>query len=69
MSLDCDVEGGVDKEGWGCGAYILSNTIRLGRQEMSHVDSCISIRTWTIPCIGSHFSHIAEKGFSCGITS
>ena len=24
------------------------DTIRLGRQEMSHVDSCIRIRTWTM---------------------
>ena len=45
------------------GLYPL-NTIRLGRQEMSHVDSCIRIRTWTILCVGSHFPDIAEKGFS-----
>ena len=25
MSWDCDVEGGVDKEGWGCGAYTVSS--------------------------------------------
>ena len=49
---DRDVEGGGDKEGGDAGAYIL-DTIRLGRQEMSHVDSCIRIRAWTILCVGS----------------
>ncbi len=52
MSWDCDVEGAGDKAGWGCGVYIL-DTIRLGRQEMSHVDSCIRIRAWAILCVGS----------------
>jgi hypothetical protein len=53
MLCDCDVEGGGDKEGWGRGAYIL-DTIRLGRQEMSHVGSCIRIRTWTIVYAGGN---------------
>jgi hypothetical protein len=48
MSEDCDVEGGVDKEGVGMRGLYPLDTIRLGRQEMSHVDSCIRIRTWTM---------------------
>lgn len=43
MLWDGDVEGGGDKEGGDAGPYIL-DTIRLGRQEMLHVDSCIGIR-------------------------
>ena len=30
------------------------DTIRLGRQEMSHVGSCIRIRTWTIVYAGGN---------------